>query len=578
MSQTPSTARTDWDAWRIDSRRNPYEHDLHLRALLRRRLTTARFQAIDAAGLRFGRRMVDDVAPLVAAAEANPPRLDRYDGAGHRTESVVYSAEHAAAGEVLWEAGLVAHAAEPGGSFEQAVLGYLASHEGEMGHMCAATCTTGLIRALRRAGDRRVRHSYLPALAARDRSAWRGAQFLTEAQGGSDVGANVAAAVPRGDGAYRISGEKWFCSVAEADVFLVMARPSGAATGTAGLGCFVVPRLVDGGVNGFTIRRLKDKLGTRSMASAEIDFVDAIGWPVGPVDDGFRTMVTAMLNTSRWLNAVGDVGIMRRAVIEATAYARHRRAFGRRIGSYGAVRSRVAGMKAEWLAALHSTIALTALDEQVDVAIGDGTDVDAEAAATYRFLVNANKLACSQAATSVVRDGIEILGGNGAIETFSVLPRLLRDAIVYEQWEGTHNVLAAQVRRDLERLGTAGTVIEGVTRLLKGIGDADGGAVAERTVAAVETIGAGIERCVADPAYGEWHFRRLLERLMASFQAAQLLETARTADDERVARETTAAADLLVAEHVDGVGAAADETLVATVDAVLGDDLDVEGH
>ena len=222
-------------------------------------------------------------------------------------------------------------------------------------------------------------------------------------QGGSDVGANAAVAVAAGDGTFRISGEKWFCSVADADQFLVTARPDGAAAGTGGLGCFVVPRRVDGVPNGFSIRRLKDKVGTRAMASAEIDFADAVAYPIGPTDAGFKTMVSAMLNASRWLNAIGDTGIMRRAYLEASGYAVHRTAFGSPIASFPAVRAALAGMKAEWLGSLHATWFLTGLDESVDVAFGDGAEPDPDDAAMHRFLVNGNKLVASGAATTVAR-------------------------------------------------------------------------------------------------------------------------------------------------------------------------------
>jgi alkylation response protein AidB-like acyl-CoA dehydrogenase len=491
-------------------------------------------------------------------------------------EGVVHSAEHDAAGSILWEAGLVARAAAPGASFEQATLAYLASLEGEMGHLCPAICTTGLIRVLRRSGSPALIDQFLPHLVSTDYAdAWLGAQFLTEVQGGSDVGANAAVAEAAGDGTYRITGEKWFCSVADADAFLVLARPVAADPGTAGLGCFVVPRLVEDRPNGFSIRRLKDKLGTVLMASGEIDFVEAVAYPVGDVDAGFKIMVTAMLNTSRWLNAVGNVGIMRRALTEAAAYARHRRAFGRVIGEFPLVRRQVAVMKSEWLAALHSTWALTALDETVDTAIADGVDAPPDDAAIHRFLVNANKLVCSMAATDLVRGAIEILGGNGAIESFSVLPRLLRDCVVYEQWEGTHNVLTAQVLRDLQRLGTAGTVIDRIASTLKSIADPERGAVAQRAGDALERLAALVERSVEDPTHGELHFRDHLVGLVRAFQVAHLLETAESAAED-VAGEMTAAAALVTGTYLEpGYDPAADRGYAALVEQVLGSDLTI---
>jgi len=399
--------------------------------------------------------------------------------------------------------------------------------------------------------------------------ALRGSQFLTEVQGGSDVGSVASPAVDRHDGTWRISGEKWFCSIADADAFLVLARPEGAAPGTRGLGCFLVPRAIDDTPNGFSIRRLKDKLGTVSMASAEIDFDDAVAYPIGDVTAGFKIMVTAMLNTSRWLNAIGDVGIMRRAYLEASAYARHRRAFGQRIADFPLVRKQIAQIKAEWLGALHSTWHLTALDEAIDLGTDDPVDVG-----FHRFLVNANKLTCSLAATQAVREALEILGGNGAIETFSVLPRLLRDAVVYEQWEGTHNTLTAQVLRDLGRLDLTGTVIDRTATMLKGIADPELGEIASRALAGFEDLAADTRRCVDDPDHGAMHFRDTLERLVRAHQVALLLDAAQ-AEAGPLSDELAGAAATLTGRFLDpDYRARRDPAFGANVERLLGSDLD----
>jgi alkylation response protein AidB-like acyl-CoA dehydrogenase len=572
---TPEDARIALDSWRTSLAVEPFARDRHLHALLEHALGGIRRDDIVAVGRDFGRRMVNEVAPAVARYRTHPPVLERFDGRGNRVERIVFADAYHEAGIALWDAGLVARSSVAGSSFEQFVLLYLASLEGEMGHMCAATCTTGVVRVLRRAASPQVQELFLPHLTNPDyRSAWRGAQFLTEVQGGSDVGANAVTATPAGDGTYRITGEKWFCSVADADVFLITARPVDAAPGTAGLGCFVLPRMVDGKPNGFSIRRLKDKLGTTSMASGEIDFDGALAYPVGAVDDGFRIMVTGMLNTSRWMNAVGNVGIMRRAFTEAVGYARHRVAFGQEIGRFPLVRHQLAMMKVEWLAALHSTWALTGLDELIDEAAMGGDAATADDEAFHRFLVNANKLVCSVAATDVARTGIEILGGNGAIEDFSVLPRLLRDCVVYEQWEGTHNVLAAQVRRDMGRFGLGGVVVDRVATMLKSVGDPERGAVAQRAEAALEDLVTRLTRSVDDPEYGALHFRRYLGDLVRAFQVAHLLEIAEDIGSGTIADELTAAASLLAdaalnPEYVPGD----DPLLLPRIDACLGADL-----
>jgi alkylation response protein AidB-like acyl-CoA dehydrogenase len=571
MSDAFSTARDAFNAWRADFPRDLYAADRHLDLVNARYLEEERLAGIRDMGSAFGRTVAEDLGPLVETYQRHDPELVKYDGRGNRTEEIRFDPAYHQAGALVWASGLLRDAGTAGLSFEQANTFYLASLEGEMGHMCAATCTAGMTRVLRRSASTAIQDEYLPRLTAVDYTeALRGSQFLTEVQGGSDVGSVASPAVDRGDGTWRISGEKWFCSIADADAFLVLARPEGAVAGTRGLGCFLVPRMLDGTPNGFSIRRLKDKLGTVSMASAEIDFDDAVGYPVGDVDAGFKIMVTAMLNTSRWLNAIGDVGIMRRAYLEASAYARHREAFGQRIADFPLVRRQIAQIKAEWLAALHSTWHLTSLDEAIDL-----ESEDAAVIGFHRFLVNANKLTCSLAATQAVRESLEILGGNGAIETFSVLPRLLRDAVVYEQWEGTHNTLTAQVLRDLGRLDLTGTVIDRTTMLLKGIADPELGTIAARALAGFEDLATDARRCVDDSDHGAMHFRSTLERLVRAHQVALLLDAAQSLEEDPLAGELAAAASMITGRFVEtGYRPENDPGFTAMVEALLGDDLD----
>ena len=168
--------------------------------------------------------------------------MERYDGIGRRIEAVRFDADYHRAGAAVWNSGLVAESGTPGRAYEQATLLYLLSLEGEAGHACPAVCTIGLARALRRAAAPDIRDRFLPPLLETDYAqAQRGSQFLTEVQGGSDVGANATIARPRADGSYSITGEKWFCSVADAQQFLVTARVQDGPSGTRGLGCFVDP-------------------------------------------------------------------------------------------------------------------------------------------------------------------------------------------------------------------------------------------------------------------------------------------------------------------------------------------------
>ena len=565
-------ARKAFDAWRASYPADLYGSDAALRLLNRRGLAgdQARLDALESDATAFGRAVVDVIGPATQRYEhrSHLPELQRYDADGRAIEAVRFDPSYHEAGRAVWASGAVAHSGTPGRAFEQATLLYLLSTEGEAGHACPATCTIGLARALRRRGDDAVRERFLTPLLERDYDrVERGSQFLTEVQGGSDVGANASVAEPLGDGRYRVTGEKWFCSVADAQQFLLTARVAGGPAGTKGLGCFVMPREIDGHPNGFRIRRLKEKLGTRGLASGEIDLDGAIAWPIGPVDEGFKTAVGVVLNTSRWATALGSVGIMRRAFLEASGFARARTAFGRPIAEFPLVRSLVARMKAEWLGSLHATWMLTGFDDAIDA----GT-ADEETTLLHRFLVNANKFHASIEATAVVRDGIEVFGGNGTIEEFSVLPRLYRDAIVYESWEGTHNVLVNQVLNDSRRLPLMRALHARLASMLDAAASADGAAAATIARDVLDKAVEGAARSVDDPAYGAAHFRTYLTRLMVVTQVAVLLDTA--SDGGATASELVAAADHLARNRLDpGYRAETDDAYAERVDAVLGSDL-----
>jgi hypothetical protein len=234
------------------------------------------------------------------------------------------------------------------------------------------------------------------------------------------------------------------------------------------------------------------------MASGEIDFVGAAATALGPVSDGFRNVMDLVITTSRLFNAAGCAAHARRAWVVASTYAQHRLAFGQPIGQFPLVAETLAWMRADAIACLSSTLLLAGLQEDID----DGSITDADAA-FFRVAVNLNKLQTSVLAHDTVNRGIEVLGGNGAIETFSVLPRLLRDNVVYENWEGSHNVLRAQVLRDCSRLGVHGGFFDALAARL---GDEHAEALAADRAALEELL-------EAPPARRDLGFRRLGTRM-----------------------------------------------------------------
>lgn len=509
-----AAGRHDLTKWRTAAAANAFDTDPFFQRLVARLLGDADADAV----ARRLHRLADQLGPALDAdvrecsRDENLPRLRRHDELGHPIESVTFHPAHHRVGRVFWGSGVLSELERPGTERLAGSMGYLLSQHGEAGHTCPIACTAGAIKLVQRVGTDAQRERWLPGLLDRDYDhRLHAAQFVTEVQGGSDVGLNTCVARPDPDRAdrYRLSGEKWFCSVADAGLFVVSARIEGGAEGTRGLGLFLVPRCIDDRPNGFVLRRLKYKLGTRSMPTGEIEFQDALAEPIGPIGDGFRNLVSIVLDTSRVHNAVAACGVMRRAFQDAHTYAAHRRAFGVAIAQFPSTQEILARMKVSIQANLTSTFWILSL---TDALAGDGSDPDREAA--RRVAVMINKYRTAIACTRTVRDGIEIFGGNGTIEDFSVLPRLYRDAIVLESWEGTHNTLCAQILRDMATrklhepwLRVMGREIEGLDHPAL----ADDHATAQRLHA--ELAGAIETLLASDPSRAAAQIRTVVDRM-----------------------------------------------------------------
>ncbi|MGZ4353887.1 MAG: acyl-CoA dehydrogenase family protein, partial [Gaiellaceae bacterium] len=283
----------------------------------------------------------------------------------------------------------------------------------------------------------------------------------------------------------------------------------------------------------------------------------ALAYPIGELADGFKIAAGVVLNTSRWLNACAAAGSMRRAYLEASAFARHRSAFGRSIADFPLVRENLALIKAEEQAALASTLALTALVDRLDGGLSDE-----ETSGLHRFLVNANKYVTSLTATLVVRRAIETLGGNGTIEDFSPLPRLYRDAIVLESWEGTHNVLVEQTRRDASRFDLVPLVLADLRGRLALLRPSEQTAAVEAALAELEPR---LQRGLAEPL----HFRRQLGELVRGLQATWLLVEADTDTESEKADVAAFFIRRRVSREYDPE---ADSGYTSLIDRVLADD------
>ena len=319
-------------------------------------------------------------------------------------------------------------------------------NQAEFGLGCPINVTDGAARLLSRFGDEALKAKYLDGLTQTDMSKLtQGGQFMTEKEGGSDVGKLTTTAVQDGDH-WRLHGEKWFCSNADAEIVMLLARPEGAVGGTQGVGLFLMPRrLDDGSPNHYRIVRLKDKLGTRSMASGEIKLEGALAYAVGRLDRGFVQMAE-MVNWSRLSNGVKSAALMRRAHHDANTVANNRVVFGHRIADLPLARRQL--MKI--MLATEQAVSLSFITaDALDRAEAGSQD----AAALLRVLTPTLKYRATRDARKVCGDALEMRGGIGYIEEFAT-PRLLRDAHLGSIWEGTGNIVALDaLRRAVGRHG-----------------------------------------------------------------------------------------------------------------------------
>jgi len=258
---------------------------------------------------------------------------------------------------------------------------------------------------------------------------------MTEKQGGTDVRANTTTATPAGEG-YSIVGHKWFFSAPMSDAFLVLAQAPG------GLTCFLMPRFrPDGSVNALRFQRLKDKLGNRSNASSEVEFMDAFAWRVGAEGAGIRTILQ-MVQLTRLDCAVASSGLMRMALAQAVHHCRYRKVFDKRLYDQPLMRAVLADMALEVEGAVAFVMRLSrALDRAGD---------DAQEAAYARLLTPVAKYRICKLAPGFAFEAMECLGGNGYVEE-SLLPRLYRESPVNAIWEGSGNVMCLDVLRALKR-------------------------------------------------------------------------------------------------------------------------------
>ena len=309
--------------------------------------------------------------------------------------------------------------------------------QSEFGLMCPISVTDTSAMLIERYADEETKQRFLPRMMSQDMGEiFKSAQFMTEKTGGSDV-SNLELEARLEDGVWRLYGEKWFCSCADGDVALLLARPHGAPGGSRGLGLFAMPRRLDDGTrNAYRIIRLKSKLGTKSMASGEIVFNGAVAYPLGDLNAGLKQMLD-QVNLSRLSHGVRAAAMMRRCLNEALQVARHRIAFGGPIVNLPLMRRQLLKL----MVPTEQALSFYAFTAQVMGAANQG-DVTAEK--LLRILTPLYKFRACRDNLAVATGAMEVRGGNGYIEDW-VNARLVRDAQIGVLWEGTSNINALDV-------------------------------------------------------------------------------------------------------------------------------------
>lgn len=399
---------------------------------------------------RLGALAGGELDALAASADRNPPvlvhrtragedrqRIDKHP-AYRRLEQVAFGDYGLAA---MSHRGGVLGWPEPLPPLAKYALTYLYV-QAEFGVCCPLSMTDALTRTLRKF-DPALAARFLPALTSQDLDALaQGAMFMTEQGAGSDVGATATRAVRDGE-RWRLTGDKWFCSNADADFALVLARPQGAPGGTRGLSLFLLPKTLDDGKpNTYRIVRLKDKLGTRDMPSGEIRLEGAAAFMVGDPQRGFVQMAD-MINMSRLSNGMRAAGMMRRALTEALFVARRRVAFGKPLIQLPLMRRQLLKLMLPTEAA--RSVMLYAAAELARADAGDEA-----ARRRVRLLTPLLKFRACRDARRVTGDAMEVRGGVGYTEEWPDA-RLLRDAHLGSIWEGSSNIVALDVLRAIRR-------------------------------------------------------------------------------------------------------------------------------
>ncbi|USQ13334.1 acyl-CoA dehydrogenase family protein [Legionella lytica] len=442
---------------------NQYDDDVLLKNYLEWKLPTTMLSEIQPELQHLGQRVIGEIYQLGQEAEANPPKHVPYNPWGKRIDHIEVHAAWNALDRISAEEKLIAIGYERKhgalSRIHQFAKLYL-FHPSSAIYTCPLAMTDGAARALELYADDSLKQRAFSHLTSADPSQfWTSGQWMTERTGGSDV--SGTSTIAKADGAqFRLNGVKWFTSATTSQMAMTLARIEGAPEGSRGLSLFYLElRDTQGMLNGIRINRLKEKLGTRALPTAELTLDNAQATLVGGIGEGVKK-ISSLFNITRIYNACCAVGYMRRALALARDYANKRVAFGRPLSQHGLHLETLAHMQLEFTGAFHLVFHAIELLGKDEV----GTASERERS-LLRLLTPLAKLYTAKQAIAVVSEALEAFGGAGYIEDTG-LPQLLRNAQVLSIWEGTTNILSLDVLRAIEKENAATAFFEDVAQRL----------------------------------------------------------------------------------------------------------------
>jgi len=471
---------------------NFYRDDDFLKVLLKK-YTGSEFERIDAELKEMSdkisyrwRDLADEATRLENRAKCT--LIQHYDAYNHRIDRIKRAAETEQLEKEIFSLGLFDPKRNT--AWSRFAKMFLLYQLGEMGVMCPVACTHGMVWLMQKYEDELSSEAKKCLAAVRDGINGEyslGSQFISEIQGGSDVAANLVEAVyeeeegPDGiSNCWRLYGQKFFCSAMQADYSIVTAKPKNVPSSTR-VAAFAVPAWLPGNKekekrNSYTIDRLKQKLGTAELPTAEITYNGAVAYPVGPYEKGLADVVGIVLSLSRLHIAFGMAAGGLRVAREAILYAQYRTAFGVPIASFPLMMTQINDLK-------HAVMRTTAggfklysefihFGENLISGIRELQKIDDIEERKRRFrlreLIMLCKIAVADEAPALIRTAISFFGGHGIMEDFIALPRFHRDSMIMELWEGPRNVLLTQIHRDLQRVAEWYSAEEFIRDVLEG--------------------------------------------------------------------------------------------------------------